>query len=133
MAEELVDDLDVGEAGGLVENGVHARATVDVWVGALIEEEGDDGRGAVEGEGEDAADVAEGGVDVPARVEDGAEDGGAGGGGEGAGEGGFEGVWVNVGSVLEEKGKGGGVSVFGGEGEEGLEGRWLGGVAGSPF
>jgi len=77
--------------------------------------------------------VAERGVDVPTRVEDDAEDGSAGGGGEGGGEGGFEGVWVNVGSVLEEEGEGGGVSVFGGEGEEGLEGWWPGGVAGSPF
>ena len=77
--------------------------------------------------------MAEGRVDVPARVEDGAEDGGAGRGGEGGGEGGFEGFGVNVGSVLEKEGEGGGVSVCGGEGEETLEGRWFGGVAGSPF
>ena len=60
--------------------------------------------------------MAKGGVDVSARVEGDAEDGSAGSGGEG--EGGCEGVF-NVGPVLEEEGESGGVSVFGGEGEEG--------------
>jgi len=49
MAQEFIDSLNVREADCLVEDGVHARATVDVWVGTVIEEEGDDGSGAFEG------------------------------------------------------------------------------------